>query len=128
MAIRKKKGHSEFGDTAPRTRDKPRLNFQADSLYNIINWNDAKFEPVLTASIPTEELKLFLDVPMKVPTWAHWPNNTQSVERCIRLVSEAGKEVTGQERRDGLVLSKIAACKILPANRSKSDLGALLHS
>ena len=76
--IRTKRGHEEIGDLSPRIRKNPPLNFQADSLLNLINWKEAIDEPILTAAISTNELRLFLDSPMKIPEWAHWPNNTQA--------------------------------------------------
>lgn len=52
-------------------------------------------EPPLTLDIPIEELPFF--------TIPKYPAHTQSVERFVKLVTEASRQVTGSERRDGFV-------------------------
>ena len=56
---------------------------------------------------------------MAVPDF---PSHTISVERAVKRVSKAGKHVTSEDRRDGVILSQIEACRLLPNFESKQDL------
>ena len=48
------------------------------------------------------------------------------MERDIRLVSVVGKEVVGHDNREGAVLSKKAACKVMGECKNKYDLAKFL--
>ena len=83
-------------------------------------------EPLLTCSIPTSELINLVETPMTdVPDF---PCHTQSVERAIRRVSEASVLANTAERRDGIILSQIEACKMLPKNNTKKDFENLVEN
>ena len=72
----------------------PKLNIQPCSYVNLIDWKETPVsEPVFTASITMEKIKemiskKFIDV--KIPAL---PCHTQSVERHIKLVTEAASSV-----------------------------------
>ena len=53
---------------------------------------------------------------------ANFPNHTQSVERLIKRVTEAGQHVATEDRRDGVVLAQLEACRMLPVYETKKDL------
>ena len=75
-----------------RTVQIPNLKWQANSYLSMINWNEEfRTEPPFIASLSDEELLHIINTPLEVPKW---PNNTQAVERAIKLVSEAAMEVT----------------------------------
>ena len=61
---------------------------------------------------------------MAVPDF---PSHTISVERAVKRVSKAGKHVTSEDRRDGVILSQIEACRLLPKFESKQDLMNLVQ-
>ncbi|KAG7157448.1 hypothetical protein Hamer_G005885, partial [Homarus americanus] len=54
-------------------------------------------EPPLTTSLTSQELRNLKETPMQVPKW---PSHTQSVERCVKMVTEAAGHVYSHERRE----------------------------
>ena len=56
--------------------------------------------------------------PLHIP---NYPTNSQSVERAVKLVSEASLQVFGYERRHELILSRQAARQERPAYETKKD-------
>ena len=51
--IRERLGHPEIGDGGYRERNTPKLNFEARTLQEMIDWDEVLNEPVLTTEIPT---------------------------------------------------------------------------
>ena len=51
--IRERLGDPEIGDGGYRERITPKLNFEATTLIELIDWEDVINEPVLTTDIPT---------------------------------------------------------------------------
>ena len=47
------RGSPDIGDRDCRERHTPTINFAAESLKELINWDNVRLEPVLTADIPT---------------------------------------------------------------------------
>ena len=123
---RERDGHNDIGDLSPMStprRVNPKLNFDARplTLRNVIDWDVRIFrEPPLTCNISSQDLWSFLDTKMEFP--ANFPNHTQSVERIIKRVTQAGKHVATEDRRDGLVLAQLEACRMLPVYETKKDL------
>ena len=120
---RERAGNPDIGDLFPQKRINPKLNFDSRPLTfrNVIDWNKRVFrEPPLTCKIPTKDLWSFLDKEMEFP--ANFPNHTQSVERLIKRVTEAGQHVATEDRRDGVVLAQLEACRMLPVYETKKDL------
>ncbi|KAG7155497.1 hypothetical protein Hamer_G031753, partial [Homarus americanus] len=52
--------------------------------------------PPMTTSLTSQELRNLKETPMQVPKW---PSHTQSVERCVKMVTEAAGHVYSHERR-----------------------------
>lgn len=50
--------------------------------------------------------------------------NTQPVERCVKLVTEASKSVCGEHRRNGFIINTLESRKIMPIFRTKSDFNS----
>jgi len=50
-----------------------------------------------------------------------FPSHTQSVERCVKLVTEAASYVCGLENRDKAIRSKLLARAINPKVQNKSQ-------
>lgn len=100
----------------------PPINFEADNYINLINWQDITVtEPPMTEQFSSEELKQMIK---KVPDEIHifkFPCHSQSVERCVKLVTEASATVCGQEARDGFIRCRIASRESLPKFECKSD-------
>ena len=83
-------------DSSLRPRKTPILNFNAEKLVDLISWES----PVLTTTLTTSEINEFLSKPKLVP---NWPCHEQSVERCVKQVTEASSRVHTHEKRDGFV-------------------------
>ena len=82
----------------------------------IINWRDISvFDRVFTLSITTDEMKemivnrKFID--LNFPTL---PCHTQSVERYIKLVTEASSSVCDSRYRDGFILNTLNSRGAMP--------------
>lgn len=51
----------------------------------------------------------------------HMPLHTQSVERCVNLVTAASKSVCGEQARNGYIANTLASRNEMPAFHSKQD-------
>ena len=114
------------GDKLPRTRANPKqLNVSASKLHEVIPESEFKYEPLLTCDISTNELQKLVEAPLVIKPY---PSNTQSVERAIREMTEAGQRVSTEERRDGVIVARQIANHILPRNTSKKDMEKLFSA
>ena len=82
---------------------------------------DCTTESPLLKDFSNEELQKFAENPLVVRV----PCLSQAVERCIKLVSEASKQVYGKESRNGYIRATIKSRKIMPAYKSKQDFNFL---
>ena len=83
--IKKVRDGENYGDTSVRDFHAPKLNFKADSLFDIIDWSgttETLFEPVLTCTVSTEELDRYLSEPFPKPDA---PCHTQSCEWAVKV-------------------------------------------
>ena len=88
-----------------RVYELPIVNFSATTYYNMFDWNTTTCtEPPLSAGLTEDELNAVVNEPMTIK---YYPIHTQSVERAVRLVSQASMEVLGQEERHGHICSTI---------------------
>ena len=79
----------------------PKVNFQAETYVDLIDWKaECLSEPQLTSNKTEEEILSFKETPFAVPKY---PCHTQAVERAVRLVSEASAAVVGKEARNGFI-------------------------
>ena len=113
------KSKVERTDSGLRIFRVPKLNWGARNYVNMIDWDLSTFsEPTVTKKLSDDDLRKAFAAPLDLPKH---PNNSQSVERAIRQVSEACHQVYGQESRHELVLSKQAAREERPAYETKKD-------
>ncbi|GBL91020.1 hypothetical protein AVEN_184410-1 [Araneus ventricosus] len=56
-----------------------------------------------------------------VLTLEEFPCDTQFVERCVKLISEAAMKVCGENTRDGYIRAKLQARKELPTSDNKEQ-------
>ena len=115
---------SQVGDNSVRPRIAPEINPDAKTPYDLIDWTSIS-EPPLTCNKTTGCLKSFIDYPMQVPDW---PSHTQSIERWVKMVTEAAGHVYSQERREGYIRSQVVSRKLMSQNRSKQDIAKLVKS
>ena len=78
--------NTQFGDDSVRSRKTPCIitDKLTDKLTNLIDWKDSLYEPLLTTSLTTHEIRNYFYQPMVVPDW---PCHSQSIERCVKQVS-----------------------------------------
>uniref|UniRef100_UPI00358F4A34 uncharacterized protein n=1 Tax=Myxine glutinosa TaxID=7769 RepID=UPI00358F4A34 len=112
-----------LGDLSVRPRKTPSINPSASSLLELIDWSDGVYEPPLTCKLTTAEVKKFFDKPMQVP---QWPSHTQSIERCVKQVTEAAGRVNTHEKREGYIRGQEASRRLMSENESKQDLMKLV--
>ncbi|KAG7161165.1 hypothetical protein Hamer_G029678, partial [Homarus americanus] len=77
--------------------DIPPINANATKLSELVDLSLEVLEPPLTTSLTSQELRNLKETPMQVPKW---PSHTQSVERCVKMVTEAAGHVYSHERRE----------------------------
>ena len=102
----------------------PKLNFNATSYVDMINWDNEIFEPPLTLYIDDAELNACIKNPFEV---LPYPGHTQAVERAVKLTTEASSLVIGEKQRDGMIRQKIDSRKIVKKFISKKDALPLLN-
>lgn len=99
----------------------PKLNFNAESYEELINWQTCKVtEPPFTAQISKVEL---LELIKSVPKMnlVEFPCHTQAVERTVKLVTEASLAVAGTEARDGFIMTKLKSRSGMPNFNTKKE-------
>ena len=76
----------------------PKLQRYAEHWWMMNDWTTVKIsEPFILSKLTMEELKQARSQPIQLP---HYPWHSKSVERCVKLVTEADSLVVGQERRN----------------------------
>lgn len=97
----------------------PLLQWDAEHWSEIINWASLKItEPKIIQELGDDDLEAALTTPHQFPPF---PCHTQSVERAVKLVTEAASQVEGEENRHGEILSKVACRKARQAYDTKRD-------
>ena len=95
----------------------PQLNWEAKNYMEIIPWEVKLFtEPPVTKQLSNDELMCGYGAPLDIPKY---PAHSQSVELCVKLVSEATKAVYGHEQQHSLCISKQSAREERPAYVTK---------
>ncbi|KAG7177463.1 hypothetical protein Hamer_G029197, partial [Homarus americanus] len=95
IANAKKRTNPREG-TKEENEDSP-INVNATKLSELVDLSLEVLEPPLTTSLTSQELRNLKETPMQVPKW---PSHTQSVERCVKMVTEAAGHVYSHERRE----------------------------
>ena len=114
---------TQVGDSSVRSRKTPAINSDATTLSQLIDWTSAVYEPPLTCSLTTSEVKAFVNCPMVVPDW---PSHTQSVERCVKMTTEAAAHVYSYQRREQYIKGQMVSRELMGRNRSKQDMKNLV--
>ncbi|GBM92903.1 hypothetical protein AVEN_189143-1 [Araneus ventricosus] len=100
----------------------PKINFQASDYFEIINWNSCVvYPPPVLQDLNEDDIKSLINsdtTPIReIETF---PCHTQSVERCIKLVTEASNKVCGHEARDGYIRATLKSRSVMPNFSKKS--------
>ena len=72
----------------------------------------------MTSHLSSKEIEVVVDTPLAV---AAYPNHTQSVERCIKLVTDASKAVYGYDAQDGFIRARISSRTVMPRFDTKKQ-------
>ena len=99
----------------------PTLNFQADDYTKMINLNSSNVTPPPVLSNVSSE-DLFRSLNEDKWEFFGYPNNTQAVERTVKLVTAASESVCGYTARDGFIRATLKSRKNLPKNDNKQHL------
>lgn len=102
----------------------PKLNFDAESYYDLINWSDhAMTPPPIVAALSEEELWLLVNENgnTNMANIRLFPCHTQAVERAIQLVTEASISVCGEDQRNGFIMNKLSSRNKMPSFNTKRD-------
>ena len=97
----------------------PKINFEAKHYMDLINWKSVDiFIPPILQFLTRTEIEDIIQAPYKFPSF---PCHSQSVERCVKLVSEASLRVSDYENRHGFILSTQKSRSEMPTFESKQD-------
>jgi hypothetical protein len=97
----------------------PLVNWDAEHWHELIDLTGpAVMEPPTTQHLSDEEIQSFMDTNTK-PDIPDLPSHSQSVERSVKLVTEASHTVYGFDTRHRSILSKVLSRKMRPAFMSK---------
>jgi hypothetical protein len=99
----------------------PHINFDATEYYDLIAWQTIDSAPPLLENISTAELRRAVEEKHFPIIHLKFPCHTQAVERAIKIVTEAALHVCGQERRDGLIRSRITARELRKTFETKKE-------
>ncbi|KAK3926428.1 Inner tegument protein [Frankliniella fusca] len=101
----------------------PRINFDAQEYSQLVFWDRVTVTPppLLSAHSDDDLRAAAAAGPLEVPPL---PCHTQAVERYVREVTLAAEKVVGEERRDGLIRTKILVRKAMPKFKTKASFNA----
>ena len=116
---------TQLGDISVRPRRTPVINIKAVKLNELVDLAcDDVTEPPLTSKLTTAIVRKFIEQPMEVPDWS---SHTQSVERCVKMVTDAAAHVYSHDRREGYIRSQVISRQLMSRNNSKQDTSKLVR-
>ncbi|GBM81797.1 hypothetical protein AVEN_145963-1 [Araneus ventricosus] len=100
----------------------PKINFQASDYFEIINWNSyVVYPPPMPQDLSEDDTKsLISSDTMPIREIEKFPCHPRSVERCIKLVTEASNKVCGHETRDVYIRETLKSRSVMPNFSKKS--------
>ena len=99
----------------------PRLNFGAEDYIDLVDWITVeKCDPPMLKNISDSQLQAYVDNSSSLDL-PNFPCHTQSVERVIKLVTEASAAVCGQDQRDGFIRARVESRKTHKTFETKSS-------
>ena len=102
----------------------PKLNFEAATFIDMIDFEKELYEPPLTMHLSDEQIRDIAITPLSIPDY---PSHTQAVERAVKLTTEAASKVVGYEQRHGMICQRVKARRFIPKFLSKKDALPLLE-
>ena len=103
----------------------PKINFDADIYYEMIDWQNVEVTPPpLLHDFTNDEIdKAIVEGnPLLLGSkLLNIPCHTQAVERVIKLVTVASSKVCGQTSRDGYIRAALQSRKVIPTFNTKNQ-------
>ena len=97
----------------------PPLQWQAKKWSDIVDWkSQSVHECSILSSLESKDLDNAITTPLSFPSY---PLHSQSVERCVKLVSESAIKVVGGEKRHQHILSVVESRRMRKASDTKKD-------
>ena len=101
------------------------LNFDATHITELIDWElETIREPPLTYKLSTQDL---IEIEASNLTIKPYKVHTQSVERAVKLVTQASLSGLGPEACDGYVKATVLSRRIMPKLNSKKDFAVMIN-
>ena len=102
----------------------PTLNFNSSDYIELLNWKNCKVTvPPILSDLSEEQLTaLVTDHLLPIMDFENFPCHTQSVERCVKLVTEAAAAVCGGNNRYGFIRTRLRSRAIVPTFETKERL------
>ena len=96
----------------------PKINLEAKTYYTLVNLKGQELiQPPAVRSLTDAEIDEIRNTPLKL----NYPCHNQTVERHVKVVTEASAQVVGFERRDGLIRQKLKSRKLMKKFTSKQQ-------
>ena len=117
------RSRNECKETGVREFDIPKLNFSAIDYIDLIEWQNLNItEPPVISTLSKAEIEEYIASEC-VPAleFPKFPCHTQSVERSVKLVTEASAAVIGQTSRHGFILARLESREIMPCFNTKAE-------
>ena len=97
----------------------PQIDFKSNRFCDMVDLDSAeKTEPPVTRDLPDEVILSALTAPLILPAF---PNNTQGVERMVRVVTLAAVKRAGHAARHRLILHLLQSRKRVGSFNTKKD-------
>lgn len=100
----------------------PKVNLNASTYYDLLNWQENITEPPIIKSVSEENLRLFVeqkrDEEFKL---LRLPCHTQAVERAVKAVTEASNTLSNKANREGFIKAQIESRTAMPKFDTKKD-------
>src|SRR6218665_943235 len=106
----------------------PELNFAANDYIDLIDWQNLSITepPVLSTLSRTDLEEIIASACVPVFQFPKCPCHTQSVDRSVKLVTEASAAVVGQTSRHDFILARMEPREIMPHFNTKAEFGSQL--
>jgi hypothetical protein len=102
----------------------PKLRYDADTYHELIDWkNEILTEPPLTYNLSDDMLKNIIEVPLEIPPYR---SHTQSIERVIKLVTNASGKTYGLHSASGYIKAQISSRQLYKKGDTKKELIKML--
>ena len=106
-------------DEHPRQFITPAVNFKAANYFDLVDLDSSPCtEPPLTMDMDLDTIMGAFREPLRLPPY---PNNTQAVERMVRVVTEVANKKAGYTARHRMILKLLESRKMVPKFNTKKD-------